>query len=322
MDNRLISVIVPVFNKEAYLDRCLNSLLYQTYKNLEIILVNDGSTDRSGTLCDGYAKIDERCKVFHKQNSGVADARNVGLEVATGDLIAFMDPDDACSIYLYQTLLELLDAYDADVSMCSYIRFSGERIACIPDEEKKIRVMNPAEAVDGCFGYDGEKYVVPWNKLIKRTLVHGIRFPSGRTSEDEFTVYKFLANANRVVLTNEILYYYCYHQNSETTQQNYCLNLDIYDAYDERLRYLNAKGFLHFEAKTHKQYLDRLIQRNRALVQTRNPGAADLLRLYRKRFREKHGLVPGIGYRIYYVSPRFYDFLLTVKKNLFRERDH
>lgn len=315
MYKEYISVIIPVYNKEEYLERCIQSVVNQTYDKLEIILVNDGSSDSSPQMCDAFAQKDKRIKVIHQKNSGAAGARNQGILAATGQYISFIDPDDYISLRFYETLLTILHETSADAVLCKYIRFSGETAKKVTQRTvTKPRVLSTEQTIDGFFGMDGEAFVVPWNKLFKRDLLNGIWFPEGRISEDEFTIYKYLANAKRVAVTEEILYYYYYNTNSETTQQNYNINLDIYDAYDERIRYLKEKRMPQFEGKAQKQYLDRLIQRNELLVHQHDKHAAMLWKLYKKRFRLVKKMVPGIGYSIYNISPRAYYHLVRLKK--------
>lgn len=202
-----ISVIVPVYKVEKYLRKCLDNIVNQTYSNLEIIVVDDGSPDNSGNIADEYAAKDNRVKVIHKENGGLSDARNTGLAVATGEYVTFCDSDDIPDVREYEVLYNLIKKYDADISFCELQRFcEGDEI--IKSEEEFIdKEITKNEAfikvlMDGNVG----NYV--WIKLFKRDLFEGVEFPKGRTYEDIATIYKAMHKANKIAYTNEKLYYY------------------------------------------------------------------------------------------------------------------
>lgn len=312
--HELISVIVPVYNVEQYLKRCVESLFVQSYKNLEIILVDDGATDQSGKICDELSCKDNRIKVIHKENGGLSDARNKGLEYATGDLIAFVDSDDYIAPNMYERLVSVMNDTDTDIVMCRYIRFKGETCEEIIENKVDVKVMDTSKVLENIYGTDGETYTVAWNKLYKRDVIADIRYPVKKVNEDEYTTYKYFANAKKVAYTSEILYYYFYNDNSITTKKNYLSNKDIYDALDERIEYLSKRGFSNLENKIQKQYLDRIIFRNRLLLQNNKEEAKQLLRMYKNRYARVKEMVPGIGYKIYNVSPSMYYFLLKLRK--------
>lgn len=202
----LISVVVPVYNVEPYIQKCLNSLIAQTYRNLEVILVDDGSTDASGLICDRYARHDSRFKVIHQANSGVCAARNRALEAATGEYLGFVDPDDWCAPDYYEYLYNGLVKYDADVSSCCYFRAGPDRIT-----------MAKCDGIDRVLSRKGiienivrqmDIRVVLWNKLFKRTLFDGIRFPEGTIFEGVRTTHKVLLRIDRAVSLGYPKYYY------------------------------------------------------------------------------------------------------------------
>ena len=158
-EEKLISVIIPVYNVEKYLRRCIDSVINQTYKNLEIIIVDDGSTDNSSNICDEYTNKDSRVKVVHKENGGLSSARNVGIELAKGDLIAFVDSDDYIELEMYEKLKENMDKYDSDIAICQYynsFKYSIKRQIGV--EEEKIY-----EGKDMFFHMDEIK-AIAWNK--------------------------------------------------------------------------------------------------------------------------------------------------------------
>ena len=180
----LISVIVPVYNVESYIAECIESIQNQTYMNLEIILVNDGSTDASGDICDQYAAYDERIKVIHQENGGLSAARNTGIEAANGDYISFVDSDDYIRLTLFEDMLQLLKEYDLDIIEFTAFRDkSGDIIEGCNDGHLEIYSKEDALrlAMHDCF-------VAAWSKLYKRSAIGDVRFPVGRKFEDTATM--------------------------------------------------------------------------------------------------------------------------------------
>ena len=217
MSSPLISVIVPVYNVELYLPKCVDSILAQTYQNLEIILVEDGTKDRSGEICDAYAAKDPRIKVIHKENGGLSSARNAGMDVARGEYFGFVDSDDWIEPETYETLMELARKYDADL-VCGG-RYdvdgaTGERtIGLCPQKEECISAM---EMLGRVFIWDNCDSAA-WDKLYRRHLFDEIRYPLGMVSEDIAIFYKLMEKANRVALCPKPLYNYLHRENSITT---------------------------------------------------------------------------------------------------------
>lgn len=204
----LISVIVPVYNVEKYLERCVDSILRQTYETLEIILVDDGSTDTSPKMCDAFSKKDERIKVVHKENGGLSDARNAGLRVASGEYIGYVDSDDWIEDNMYEKMYHACVENDASLCVCRYFREyadgteGGGSGACIPlSREELLRIY--------IGGHD--QYVIynsVWSKLFQRELVEGVEFPKGRNSEDIMYTTRAFCKLSRAVYLDECLYHY------------------------------------------------------------------------------------------------------------------
>ncbi len=205
----LITIIVPIYKVENYLDKCVYSIIQQTYTNLEIILVDDGSPDNCGNICENYRKKDLRIKVIHKENGGLSDARNVGINSATGEYIAFIDSDDYIAINYIEELYKAIKKYNVQIALCSYILISesGEniRIEKVTTEEKCI---NNKQLLNEVMTPYGEKYVVVWNKLYKKSLFNSLRFPKGKLYEDEYINFKLFWQCTNVVLVPSILYFY------------------------------------------------------------------------------------------------------------------
>ena len=187
-----VTVIVPVYNAELYLSECIDSIISQTYKNLEIILVDDGSIDGSPAICDEYAEKDSRIKVIHKQNGGVSSARNAALDIMTGDYVTFVDGDDLINIHFIEVLLGLCQKDGSDMSYCGYVRFPNEEV---PDINSNLRLQERTFYV----GYDAVNnfftgWITPnvWNKLFKKHLFDRIRFPIVTRAEDLKVVFDVL----------------------------------------------------------------------------------------------------------------------------------
>ena len=193
----LVSIIVPVYNTKNELPRCLSSILMQTYFNLEILLVDDGSTDGSGQICDEYATNDKRIRVIHKTNGGAASARNVGLDYAKGDYIGFVDSDDFIDLNMYQSMLDNCINNKCDIAFCGRYDVDGEKksIGLCPKEK---RIYDRYEAINKLFAWD-EIDSSQCDKLFKKELWKELRFPVGRVCEDVAVIYKVILNATRII---------------------------------------------------------------------------------------------------------------------------
>ena len=210
----LISVIVPVYKVEPYLDRCVQSIVDQTYQNLEIILVDDGSPDNCPAMCDAWAEKDSRIRVIHKENGGLSDARNAGMAIAAGDYIAFVDSDDWIDAQMYQYLYEAIAATDSDIAACG-----AKRVWPDGRPKKELRSVNnycilePDSIMEAFITSNGLIQTV-WNKLYKRNVIKNILFPVGLIHEDEFWTWQAMARARRVVTIQGSYYNYLQRDNS------------------------------------------------------------------------------------------------------------
>lgn len=201
----LISVIVPVYKVEAYLDKCISSITGQTYTNLEIILVDDGSPDRSGAICDEWAAKDSRIRVIHQENAGGAAARNAALDVARGELIAFVDSDDYIASDMFAHLYCLL-VQGADIAECGYMDVSDDR-AVFPCTDPNVRTYTVREAMEAHIRDRIFRQLI-WNKLYCREVVGDVRFPADRKIDDEFFTYRVLGNAEKLIRSEKVCYAY------------------------------------------------------------------------------------------------------------------
>lgn len=209
MNNELISVILPIYNVELYLKECIESVISQSYKNLEIILVDDGSTDQSPYICDEYVKIDNRIKVIHKENGGLSDARNVGIQASSGSYIALVDSDDLIAQNFIEELYEGCIKSNAMIAACAYSKFSNEdEIVCFNNLDN-AQVISGRELIKQIYlGQAGEFGFVAWNKLYSRKLFDNVQYPFGRIYEDTYTTYKLFLSSDRIILLNRPLYFY------------------------------------------------------------------------------------------------------------------
>ena len=241
MNNKLVSVIVPVYKVERYLDRCINSLVNQSYSHIEIILVDDGSPDKCPQLCDEWALQDARIKVVHKKNGGLSDARNEGLRKSSGKYICFVDSDDYVSTKFVETLYELLHEYNTDMSAVSHKNvFSEEQEGYENTNHKEITtIFEGEEAIKQLFSNDTFANYA-WNKMYTRELFENISFPVGRKMEDLGTTYKLLLSANKIAYSTKVLYYYFQREDSILHK----VDLDFYrDKFElSRERYEKIQG--------------------------------------------------------------------------------
>lgn len=214
----LISIIIPVYQVKEYLQDCVDSVRMQTYTNLEIILIDDGSTDGSGEICDAYAKEDKRIIVVHQENQGLSAARNAGVNIAKGELIAFVDSDDYVAEIYLEVLYILLKKYDADIAVCEFTRYR-KKMERIPNMEKiNDYVMSSKQMLGEWHGRRKHIETVCWNKLYKREILLQRKevFPLGKEHEDIYTSHLFIERAKKIAITNQILYFYRNRENSIT----------------------------------------------------------------------------------------------------------
>lgn len=210
----LISVIVPVYNVKHYLAKCLDSICGQTYINLEIITIDDGSTDGSGELCDVYAQKDKRIKVLHCQNGGLSVARNRGLDIAMGEFIGFVDSDDWIDPDMYEFLYKLLITEEADISICSHYIEKTDKTKIKYSSDEVLNLM-PRDAIR-LLVEDNIIRNFAWDKLYRKSLFEGLRFPQGRYFEDMAVMYRIFYQARKIVMEGQPKYHYMVRDNSIT----------------------------------------------------------------------------------------------------------
>ena len=256
--HKLISIVVPIYNVEKYLPKCIESILNQTYKNFELILVDDGAKDNCGKICDEYAQKDNRIIVIHKENGGLSSARNAGIDIAKGEYIGFVDSDDWIQSEMYEKLVYLIENYNADIAQCEFINAPYEDIKIQPEEEV-IKTFTNIEGLNNLYNDMYVSTVVAWNKLYKTSLFKEIRYPNGKIHEDEGTTYKLIFNAKKIVYTNQKYYYYRQTPNSITNAAFNKKRLNILDVFDEKIEYMSKINNADLYAKTLKWYFFKVI---------------------------------------------------------------
>ena len=239
--NDLIAVIVPVYNVAPYLERCVTSIREQTYTNLEIILVDDGSTDESGALCDAYARADARIKVIHQANGGLSAARNTGLAHATAPYVTFVDSDDYVDKDYVRVLYKTLKDAGVPMVVCgiNIVELDGKITTTAGGEEF---VATTREALLILLRGDGIIKIMTFGKLFRRDLFDQVKFPIGHLHEDMATTYRLIAQCDRVAVKAVPLYYYCLRTDSLTAgNTRYLAHVDQHDYYDATVAYVRAQ---------------------------------------------------------------------------------
>lgn len=231
-----ISIIVPVYNVEKYIVECIESLIKQTYTNIEIILINDGSTDNSGEICDNYLKKDSRITVIHQVNSGLSEARNVGIKNSSGNYLMFVDSDDTLMDDACEILYKYLISEESDIVICELYSKKEEYFS----ERIKIKNMNSEKAIEEILKqklFDTSA----GGKLFKKEIFNEIKFPKGKLYEDLRTIYKTFEKAKKITYISEKKYFYRKRPNSITTAKFSDKQMDLYFALEEIEKFLKSK---------------------------------------------------------------------------------
>ena len=240
-----VSVIVPVYQVEQYLRQCLNSILNQTFKDIEVILVDDGSKDNSGKICDEYALKDNRVKVIHQVNKGLSDARNTGMNQMSGKYFMFVDSDDYISELMVEKLYEKAEETGADIVCCNFEYFWKNNEKASYSTKQRSEVLNSSEIFnhrknEKNYGF----WTVAWNKLHKSSSMNSFRFRSGKIHEDEFWANDIYQKDLKVVTIEDSLYYYRQRHNSIVNIKNIKKEFDLIEAFQERIQiYLNQNMY-------------------------------------------------------------------------------
>ena len=254
METEKISIIIPVYNMERYLDKCVESVLRQTYANIEVLLVDDGSTDSSGTLCEHWAEKDPRIRVFHKENGGLSDARNAGIDNASGEYISFVDSDDYITPDMLEKLYRALTANAADLSLCNALFVDEDGCALETKNETapvKDAVLTGAEAIEKTFGEKGWLFHIACCKLYKKKLFSEIRFPYGKYAEDAFVAHRIFGLCGKVACISDPCYYYLQRASSSTHKKSAKSYLHDVESFLDRACYCHDLGLLSSAGKAY-----------------------------------------------------------------------
>lgn len=314
----LISIVVPIYKVEKYLELCVDSILGQTYKNLEVILVDDGSPDGCPQICDDYAKKDSRVKVIHRKNGGLSAARNSGIEIATGDYIGFVDSDDYIHFQMYEILLNHLKEKQADLAVCGVLDVFNMEQKDAEIVSEQLRVMTNMEAMKGIYREYGTDMVVAWNKLYKKEIFDTICYNEGKIHEDEFMIHKVLNQAEKVVCTDAKLYYYQRGNVSIMRTGGYSLvRLQGLEAVEDRISLWEEKADRELLTMLYISYFDGMII-SYFLVKKYFNDRKDIyqelrhkfFQVYRKKEKQINlNLKYKMKYLLYRCSPSMYSFV-------------
>lgn len=253
-----ISVIVPVYNVENYIDKCIKSLLHQSIDDFEILLIDDGSTDNSGAICDEYAKKSDKVKVIHKKNRGLSSARNYGLQIAEGEFVSFVDSDDWIHKDMYLKLYKIAKKYDADIALSGYLKIYDETEEINANKDNSVKVFTNIEALNNLYNDKYKETVICCNKIFKKSLFDNIRFPMGKIHEDEFTTHKLIYKAKKIAYTNEELYFYRQRPGSIMRSEFNIKELDLLDAFKEQNKFMKNINDKDLYYKSLNRYLNSL----------------------------------------------------------------
>lgn len=202
-----LSIVVPVYNVEKYLKRCIESLIAQTFNDYEIILVDDGSTDKSGEICDKFSKLYEKITVIHKENGGLSSARNAGIDIATGEYIGFVDSDDWIEPDMYDNLYNVAEKYRLDMALCGVELDFEDGSSKIYYSIENFKILNKEEALRDIF-VNSLFFEEAWNKIYRRHIFDTIRYPDGKIHEDTYIICKILDKCNKIGYIPNISYHY------------------------------------------------------------------------------------------------------------------
>ena len=243
MNDPLITVVIPVYKVEAYLDRCVESVVKQSYEKLEILLVDDGSPDRCGAMCDAWAGKDSRIRVLHQKNAGLGAARNRGTESAAGEFVTYVDSDDYLAPDAIELLLRLLREQGAEIAVADCVKTQEDHVSFDRSSEEHIRLFTGKEA---CMALQGWELYMPmvtaWGKLFPRELLLREAFTEGRLHEDEATTYRLYAAVSRVALSSRPVYAYYQNPNSIMHTRSERSQRDTLLAYCEQIRFFRSRG--------------------------------------------------------------------------------
>ena len=324
-NEELISVIIPIYNVELYLRDSIESILAQTYTNLEIILIDDGSTDHSGEICDEYKVKDKRIRVIHQENHGIAYVRNRGVKEAQGKYLCWIDSDDYISASMIEELYEHLIETDADMSICNYTQGYEREYRFECDAKEDIQIFDYKKGLE--LIYESHKFsfimAASWAKIIKKSLYEGLEYPNGKIFEDIYMSHKLISKCNKIVYTDKIMYYYYQWPESILGKKLHKAKLDYLGAFEERIHFYHELGFDKLSEEARIQYLHALMweySRAKDILHDKEM-VVKIKKEYRKYYKigsENKKMEHETKWYMwsFFVSPWFTDFLNKVKAKL------
>ena len=317
-----LSIIIPVYNVEEYLDKCIESIFNQSFKNFEIILVNDGSTDRSEDICNKYSKVDSRIKLISQKNLGVSVARNVALDIARGEYIGFVDLDDYIHYDMYNIMIETAIKTSSDMVICDYINiFENYEGKDIKINKVSIYNFTPHEILNKLF-VKGKFDVVPWNKLYKKSLFCNLRFKVNRVNKDEFLIHEIIYKCKKISIIDSKLYYYRHRPGSIMNSKFEIRKFDRLYALSKRVEFFYENNEIELMMKAEKWLVDSLIW-NYYFAIEENYNIEGELKEIKKEFNKRFlGLMRNnilsikqkLLIIIFYYSPKVYKKLILNKE--------
>ena len=284
----VISVIVPVYNVEKYLSQCIESVQNQTFKDWELILVDDGSTDNSSKICDEYSAKDNRIRVIHKENGGLSSARNTGLDAAIGNYVIYLDSDDYIATEMFEKMLDVALETNADMVKCGFNEFNGNTI------KRTVNFSNYEvfeNDTNGCkllpLYFQNVLYIVAWNAIYRRDLAVKVRFPEGLINEDNYSAGLYLYYSKKIVCMNEAFYYY----------------RDVSSGLSKIGKTKKQLDVIIVKAKLHEYLLENGVKNDKFLLELESEIARKIYNCI------KHNGCNG--FTLYYISKGFYDFVVS-----------
>lgn len=313
-----VSIVVPCYKVEQYLPTCIGSVLNQSYFNWELILVDDGSPDRSGEICDDYAKHDCRIKVIHKPNGGLSDARNAGLKAVTGDFISFLDSDDFWHKDYLMIMMSLQAKYDADIVQCKWTRGNSNVFPQMDYDKKPLCFTGPQAIATGNFD------VMMWGKIYRRSVIDGIRMPVGIINEDDWTSWKICYKANRFVSIKTKLYYYSFNQQGICATTSRVLDLGFFGAFEEKEKFFSDQHDDACAIWNLKKWNKAIILKYR-IQGTTTAQRFEMMNVFKKNYFKlcrysKFGTLSRLYFSIFMKFPLFLSNISEAIRNL--KRDH
>lgn len=257
---KLVSVVVPIYMVEEYLKQCVESIQKQSYKNIEIILVDDGSGDKSGAMCDEFKKSDNRIEVIHKSNGGLSSARNAGLKIAKGDYICFIDSDDVISEDYISDAVKVFEQNEKiDIVQCKNLKFYDMKMLALPESTGEVTVLNH-ELANGLLSQFNKSVTnLAWDKVYKKKLFKDIVYPEGKLHEDEFTTYKLIYECEGMAVIDKYNYYYRQRENSIVSSKFNIKRLDALEAYEQKMLFYKEMNESELYKNTVNVYVNLLI---------------------------------------------------------------